>query len=133
MKESGSLEFLGFKFTRAINRDKGNAFYLLTPSPKAMNRIREKVRTIVRASNPKTIQDQIAEVNPVLRGWANYFSIGNSSHCFNKIRQFVNLRVRRELQRRKGRAGYGFKRYDSDYIYGRLGLFYDFRVKPARG
>lgn len=131
VKDSGSLEFLGFKFTRTVNREKGNKFFRLAPSPKAMNRIREKVRGCLSESIPETIQEQIKQVNSVLRGWVNYYRLGNSSDSLNKIRNFVNLRVRRIVQRRKGRAGYGFLRYGSDYIYGKLGLFCDYRAVPA--
>jgi len=41
---------------------------------------------------------------------------------------YANKRVRHVLQRRKGRRGYGWGRIDSDYIYGHLGLFYDYGV-----
>jgi group II intron reverse transcriptase/maturase len=131
VRESGSLEYLGFKFTRTVNRKNGNRFFLLTPSPKAMNRIREKIRGCVSDSIPKKVQEQIKDVNPIIRGWVNYYRLGNPTDSFNKIRNFVNLRVRRTLQRRKGRAGYGFLRYDSDYIYGKLSLFCDYHAEPA--
>ena len=43
--------------------------------------------------------------------------------------QYVNKRVRRVLQRRQGKRGYGWGgRISSDYIYGTLGLYYDYRV-----
>jgi RNA-directed DNA polymerase len=129
--ESGSLEYLGFRFIRTVNRKKGNKFFLVMPAQKATNRIREKVRECIRASNPVTIQEQIKRVNPILRGWVNYFRLGNPSDSFNKIRDFVNKRVRRELQRRKGRTGFGYWRYDSDYIYGKLGLFCDYHALSA--
>jgi group II intron reverse transcriptase/maturase len=131
VKDAGSLEYLGYRFMRTINRKKGNKFFLLEPSAKAMNRVRAKVRNCISASIPKKILDQIKDVNLILRGWVNYYCVGNATRCFNKIRNFVNLRVRRMLQRRKGRSGYGFLRYDSDYIYGKLGLFYDYRTVPA--
>lgn len=131
VKDSGSLEFLGFRFTRTVNREKGNKFFRLAPSPKTMNRIREKVRGKLSASIPETIREQIKQVNPVLRGWVNYYRVGNPTDSFNKIRHFVNLRVRRIVQRRKGRDGHGFLRYNSDYIYGKLGLFCDYRAVSA--
>lgn len=131
VKDADALEYLGFRFVRTVNRKKGNKFFLLMPGVKAMNRIREKVRACINASIPLTIQDQIERVNKILRGWVNYFRLGNPSASFNKIRDFVNKRVRRELQRRKGRSGFGYKRYDSDYIYGKLGLFCNYRALPA--
>jgi group II intron reverse transcriptase/maturase len=130
MAESGSMEYLGFKFTRTVNRKKGGKFFLLTPGPKAMNWIRERIRQCVRYSNPVTIGEMVQDANAIIRGWVNYFQLGNPSQCFGKIRDFVNKRVRRVLQRRKGRPGFGYERYDSDFIYGKLGLLYSYRALP---
>lgn len=132
VKDSRSLDFLGFRFARTVNWKTSKKFFRLTPSPKAMNRIRDKVREKLSASIPATIQEMVKQVNSILRGWVNYYRVGHASNSLNKIRNFVNLRVRRILQRRKGRTGYGFLRYDSDYIYGKLGLFCDYRAVPVR-
>ena len=126
--ESGNLDFLGFRFLRTVNRRKGNKFFLVNPSPKVMNRIRERIRKTVNPGRPLSIRDQIQDANAVLRGWVNYFGLGNASRSLNKVRDFVNKRVRKTLQRRKGRAGHGYYRYDSEFIYGKLGLFYNYKV-----
>jgi RNA-directed DNA polymerase len=78
--------------------------------------------------------DQIGRANTILRGWVSYFRVGNSSRVFQKIRWFVELRLRRVLQRKAGRHGYGWKRYDFQHLYGRLGLYSDYRVRwyPTR-
>lgn len=131
MAESGTLEYLGFRFTRTVNRKNGNKFFLLAPSPKSMNSIREKVRGIVNTKIPITIKDQVQRVNTVLDGWTNYYRLGNASDSFNKLRNFVNKRVRRVLQRRKGKAGFGYNRYDSNYIYGKLGLKFEYKAIPV--
>ena len=126
-----SVEFLGFKFTRdALNRS-SKAFYRVTPTGKVLNRIREKVRQNISAQIPKTIQEQIAAINPILRGWTNYFRIGNSSRSFKTLRNFVEQRIRKALQCRKGRDGYNYSKYDPDFIYSKLGLFRDYAVRYA--
>ena len=37
----------------------------------------------------------ISLINPMLRGWVNYFAVGNSSECFAYIRDWVEKKVRR--------------------------------------
>ena len=41
------------------------------------------------------VQAAVAEVNPILRGWVNYFKVGNSSQAFNKVKYHVERKVRR--------------------------------------
>jgi group II intron reverse transcriptase/maturase len=128
--ESGSMDFLGFQFVRTVNRKKGNKFFLVKPSTKSVARLREKLRGCISIQRPLTIREQVWRANEVLRGWTQYYGLGNASDTFNGIRDFTNKRVRRVLQRRAGRAGYGYLRYDSAFIYGKLGLFYQYRVIP---
>jgi RNA-directed DNA polymerase len=68
------------------------------------------------------------KVNPILRGWVNYFRIGNSSRVFNKIREFVLGRILRFIRRRQKRSGMGWNRISGDFLYGTLGLVYEYRL-----
>lgn len=126
--EEGHLDFLGFRFLRTVNWKNRGKFFLVTPSPESIARVREKLRQRISAQIPMSIRDQIQMVNALLRGWVKYYGVGNASHSFNHIRDFVNKRVRRVLQRRAGRAGHGYKRYDSNFIYGKLGLFCQYKT-----
>ncbi|MEW6662661.1 MAG: group II intron maturase-specific domain-containing protein [Bacillota bacterium] len=71
----------------------------------------------------------IEEINPKLRGFCNYFRIGQSTRCFSYIKYWVMKAVRRHLQRARGRSGFGWKRWSSVFIYGVLGLYYDYKLK----
>jgi len=73
-------------------------------------------------------KEQVANLNRYLRGWMGYFRLGNGSATFRKLANFVNKRVRHVIWRRRGRRGYGWGKLTSDYIYGQLGLFYDYHV-----
>jgi RNA-directed DNA polymerase len=52
----------------------------------------------------------IEQINPILRGWVNYFAIGNSSRCFAYVRRWVEKNIRRHLARSSKRQGFGWKR-----------------------
>jgi len=87
-----------------------------------------RVRQQVHHSIPLRVVEQVEGLNRFLRGWVGYFRLGNGSSTFHDLAQFVNKRVRHVIWRRKGRRGYGWGKLTSDYIYGQLGLFYDYRV-----
>jgi group II intron reverse transcriptase/maturase len=127
---SGPVDFLGFRFARTDNRKNGGKFTWVMPSPISVKRVRDKLRKCINYFNPVPIEEQIARSNVLMRGWTNYFGIGNASHTFNKLRSFINRRVRRILQRRHFRRGYGYRWFDSNYIYGRLGLLYKYKTCP---
>ena len=128
LETGASIDFLGFRFYNARSWKSGTRMVLVSPSLRSQERCREKIRTLLHHSNPRRVKDQVKDVNQFLRGWVNYFRVGHASATFRRINNFVNKRVRDILQRRKGRHGYGWGRISSDYIYGQLGLYYDYRV-----
>jgi len=68
-------------------------------------------------------------INPILRGWVNYFRIGNAAPCFNFVKVWVEKKVRRHMTRARGRQGFGWKRWSTARIYAVLGVFDDYRVR----
>ena len=86
------------------------------------------------------VETVIAKINPVLRGWVNYFRVGHSSICFGVVKRWVEEKVRRHLMRARGRQGFGWTRWSSEWLYDRLGLFNNYqlvrwsdaKVAPAR-
>ncbi|MBI1805525.1 MAG: group II intron reverse transcriptase/maturase, partial [Ignavibacteria bacterium] len=129
MIEGASVDFLGFRFLYTRNRKTHTRLVLVYPSPKSQKRCREKLRTMVHHSIPLRLKDQIVKANRFLRGWVGYFRVGNAAATFRDINQFVNKRVRRVLQRRRGKCGFGWSCVSSQYIYGHLGLFYNYHVQ----
>ena len=127
--EEEPFDFLGFTFRRVWNREHTKRVTIFHPSTKAQQRLRSKVKNVVNTRVPVTIADQVRRVNQILRGWVNYFRIANSSRVFHDIRYYVEVRVRRVLQRRAHRYGRGWNRYDYAFLYQRLGLYGDYRVR----
>jgi RNA-directed DNA polymerase len=127
-KES-SFDFLGFTFGRKWNGRRRQWQTLFQPSKKSQQRLRTRVKKALNAMAPVKLSDQINRTNWIVRGWVNYFRIGHSARAFGNIKHFVEVRVRRVLQRRAKRHGCGWKRYDFDFLYGQLGLYHDYRVR----
>jgi len=74
------------------------------PSQRSMKRIRQRVKELTpRGRCHDDLRDVIADLNPVLRGWANYFGTGNASRSFNQVDGYVWRRLRRLRKERKGR------------------------------
>jgi RNA-directed DNA polymerase len=59
-----------------------------------------------------------AQVNLVLRGWVNYFRVGNSGRAFGKIKFEVERKVRRLAAKKRKRERFGWKRWSSAVVYG---------------
>ncbi|MHB1813776.1 MAG: group II intron reverse transcriptase/maturase [Steroidobacteraceae bacterium] len=84
----------------------GKRLYFLQrwPSRRAMCRIRQRVRELTpRSRCHADLRTVIAELNPVLRGWGNYFRTGNAARTFVSLDGFVVRRLRSLRLKRKGR------------------------------
>ncbi len=101
----------GFIFLGCVNRKRRSIqraphlhFMHRWPSPKAMQRVRERVHDLTGAhrSGAKDVKEIIASVNPVIRGWGNYFRTGTADREFNQIDWYVHERITRWLWRRGG-------------------------------
>ena len=74
------------------------------PSTRSMQRVRQRIREMTpRARCHADLRDVIADLNPVLRGWGNYFRTGNAATRFNQLDGFVYRRLRALRVQRKGR------------------------------
>jgi RNA-directed DNA polymerase len=105
------FDFLGCHFRARVSGrllERGIRRYYLHrwPSPRAMKRIRARVRELTdrrRCAGAKDIREVIAALNPVLRGWGNYFRTGNAAEKFVQIDRHVAWRLKRVMIKRKGR------------------------------
>jgi RNA-directed DNA polymerase len=111
----GGFDFLGYHFERGIR----------TPRQKSLMKLRDNVRALTRRNHGSSLERIIESLNPVLRGWFEYFK---HSHpwVFGPIDGWVRMRLRSILRRRhKGRgAGRGLSniRWPNAY-FAKLGLF----------
>lgn len=92
---SEGFDFLGF------NVRKYNGTLLIKPSPKSQKRFTEKLHEVVFSKNKAVAQQKLIEdLNPVLRGWGNYYSGVVSKTTFSKIDHILTNQLKRWSYRR---------------------------------
>lgn len=100
------LDFLGYRFrySRSHRKGGGPRYWRVEPSPKALKRVREKVR---EATGPQMcfvpVADVVCNVNTILRGWLAYFSVGHPACARWDLVRFAEDRLVRHLRRRSQR------------------------------
>lgn len=126
-QQGGSFGFLGFDFYRRKSLSgKWRPFYV--PKMKARTSLLSKLKEIFRCHKSQPVRRIIEIINPILRGWTNYFRIGDSSSCFGYIQDWVEKKVRRHLMRARGRRGFCWKRWSRKWLYEGLGLYRGYQV-----
>jgi RNA-directed DNA polymerase len=123
-----SFGFLGFEFRRVKSRNgKWRPHY--APKPKKRKALTQKLKDIFRRFRSQPIGRVVEVLNPILRGWVNYFRIGHAGRCFSYVRLWVERKVRRHLCRARGLSGFGWKRWSSEWLYRNLKIFKDYQVR----
>jgi RNA-directed DNA polymerase len=124
-----SFGFLGFDFRRlrSIGRQVWRAHY--TPKMKKRTALLRKLKDIFRRFQSQPVDRVVQLINPVLRGWVNYFAVGHSSECFSFIKDWVEKKIRRHMGRSRNRRGFGWKRWSRRWLYEDLKLFNGYRVR----
>jgi group II intron reverse transcriptase/maturase len=126
--------FLGFDLRRVQNRQNDRPYILMTPKKKARIAIKAKIRTTVQRGGSSSAKALVKRLNAQVAGWVNYFRVGNSSRAFSEIRDYLEMKIRTLLTRRKRRrkTSVGWRRWSNEYLYGVLGLYWDWKVQPLR-
>jgi group II intron reverse transcriptase/maturase len=96
------FEFLGYYFGRGYSDYK-------IPRSRAIEVFKDKVRRITRRHQPKSMSMIITELNPVVRGWGNYFIKSNCGKLFIDLDFWLRNRITAFKLKRQG--GYGHRKY----------------------
>jgi RNA-directed DNA polymerase len=130
LAQGEGFAFLGFQFHRFRTlRGKWGVRY--APRMKARTGLLRNLKDVFKRHVSQPVERVIELINPILRGWANYFRVGHSGRCFTYVRTWVEKRIRRHLMRARKRPGFGWKRWRSAWLYGALGLYDDYQIRRA--
>jgi group II intron reverse transcriptase/maturase len=133
------FEFLGYKIKRGQRPLKllphkiqngvrqGNLYAY--PTRKSIQRFQDQVRERTRRRVPLTTSELIANLNPVIRGWGNYYKRAHVRKLFNKLRGWIVQRI--WSHRCKRWRTTGWKQLPERKLYGEYGLVNLIRLIPS--
>ena len=109
-----SFDFLGFRYQKFGKTKCGRKLPYMMPSKKAMKKVKDAIRIITcRKSAYEGLEQKVEKLNPLIRGWRNYFQHGNSTKRFKQLDEYVWMKLwRRGYYRRKQ------KKYREHVLYG---------------
>lgn len=128
LRKGETFGFLGFDFRRIRTRT-GKWRVQFTPRLKKRTALLRRVKEVFRRYRSQPVGRVIEIINPILRGWVNYFAVGHASNCFRMIQRWVELKVRRHMMQARKRRGFGWERWNTRWLYEHLGLFNAYRLK----
>ena len=131
LTRDGHFGFLGFDFRQVLSLA-GWLRPQYVPLVKKRTALLAKLKEVFRRFQSQPIRRVIALINPILRGWCNYFSIGHSARCFRYIEQWVVRKVRRHLMRAKKRPGFGWKRWSNSFLCKKCNLYKGYHVRLGK-
>ncbi len=118
------FDFLGHRFAVQPSKRTGAMKTYYYPAPKAMASVKKKIREVVRRGQhwdlPILIKEQ---VNPILRGWGNYFKTGNSRMHFKSIANYTMWTLCIMLRKKHKKRSKGWRDHPPSWFYDYHGLF----------
>jgi len=90
---SDGFDFLGFTVQGRF----------LRPRPAALARFKDRVRARTRRQAPVSLRQMIADLNPIIRGWGNYFGVGTVASLFDDLDKWIRMRLRSKVRGSKAR------------------------------
>jgi RNA-directed DNA polymerase len=95
------FDFLGWRIQRRAWRSRTGRRAIYTyPSKKALASVTARVRSLTRRAKHRTLAALLRRLNPVLRGWCNYFRHGVSARTFSYLDHFAFWRIVGWLRKR---------------------------------
>ena len=121
-----SFDFLGFtiRYNKSIY-DSQSRYWHVEPSKKSLIKTRGRISEILKKNGHLSPQCLVKELNPVIRGWSNYYTIPNVSYpsrAKGKITWYLYERLRRYYIRKSQRRCKLYKRKAMDVLVRHYGL-----------
>ena len=100
------FDFLGFHFHKKKSRKSGKLLPYIWASPKSMMNIRRKIHSITERKRLSNSPDEVIKfLNRVIRGWRNYFRIGNCALKFQQLDRYIRYRLEQWVRAKLGSRG----------------------------
>jgi len=137
---SAGFEFLGYKIRRGRGtklpnhkiKKKFNPMNIYAyPTQKSIERFMDQIRSKTKRKVPLTLQEIVNEINPVIRGWGNYYRKAHVRKLFSRLRNWILRRIWAHQKKRWRNTGW--KAYPEKVLYERYGLVNLIRLIPDIG
>ncbi|HWR08974.1 group II intron reverse transcriptase/maturase [Sporomusa sp.] len=137
---SYGFEFLGYKVKQGKGRKLPKEKLKTTTNPlnlyaipkeQSVARFKEQIRKHTRRRTPLTLKEVIDNINPIIRGWGNYFRKAHVRKLFNKLTGWIIHRLRSFIYRRWRNVGW--KKHSEEVLYGKFGLVNLTQIIPSIG
>ncbi len=119
-----SFDFLGYTFGRCYSARTGNSYVSERPSKRKIQAVCRRISEVTnRQWCWRDTEEQVAQLNRIMVGWANYFCHGPVGKPYRIVTRHARNRLRRWLCRKhKVQTGQAITRYPDKYLYRELGL-----------
>jgi RNA-directed DNA polymerase len=124
------FEFLGYKIKQGsqplnlaqskIRSGVTRSSLYAYPRDKSVKHFMEQVRKRTRRKAPISVQELIDELNPVIRGWGNYYCKAHVRKLFNRLDRWIIRRIWSFKLKRWRNTGW--KKFPAAKLYGEMGL-----------
>jgi RNA-directed DNA polymerase len=117
------FDFLGMHFRlKPLRSNPRRLFCYRWPSTRAMQSIRHKIRDAIGYDDLYSLEEKIRAINPLLRGWGQYFRHSNAHRHFKKIDSYVYTKLVGFLRRKHKRRGKGYRAFPPSF-FKKAGLY----------
>lgn len=117
VKMTDGFDFLGYTFIMAPSKKTGKLCVYNYPSDKSMKKIKAKVKEIIKGSQHLDLSEVVMHLNPILRGWGNYFKYGNSKERFHEIDLYVTFNLTIMLRKKYRKSGKGWREHPPSFFH----------------
>lgn len=126
-----SFGFLGFDFRR-LKTKTGKWRVNYQPKMQARIKVMDKIRDVFKRHESQPLTRVKELINPILRGWVQYFRIGHSSKAFGYVKDWLTKKIRRHLTKAKGKQGFGWRQWSTKGLYAMYNVYSNFKVSPRK-
>lgn len=111
------FDFLGFNIRLYHSKKSNKQKLLIKPSKSSIIKIRKKLKDIWKKVRGTTVSNVISKMNPIIKGWSNYYSIGVSSEVFSSLDRYMWIRQYRHVNRTHPKKSWNWMK---DKYWGKL-------------